>query len=58
VVESYISVPVPVVLAGRLAAAFFATIAVPLPDGTNYQVYGPQGRIWVDWENERVLGGS
>jgi hypothetical protein len=53
--ETEISYAVPVRRQGRLAAAFFATIAVPTEDRTNFHVYRPIGRLELDWEDGRLL---
>ncbi len=53
--ETEVSLPVPARRDSRLVAAFFGTIALGLPDGTNSAVYRPMVTIYVDWEEERVL---
>lgn len=54
--ETEVSLPVLSWRDSRLVAAFFGTIVIPLPDGTNSKMYRPMVTIYVDWEEERVLG--
>lgn len=53
--ETEVSLPVPAHRDSRLLAVFFGTIVIPLPDGTNAEIYRPMVTIYVDWEEERVL---
>lgn len=53
--EAEVSLPVPAHRDSRLVAAFFGAIVIPLPDGTNSEMYRPMVTIYVDWEEERVL---
>jgi hypothetical protein len=53
--ETEVSLPVPAHRDSRLVAVFFGTIVLPLPDGTNSEMYRPMVTIYVDWEEERVL---
>jgi len=52
--EALVSLPVPVLRESRPAAAFFATLTLALHDRSNWYVYRPPVRIYVDWESERV----
>lgn len=53
--ETEVSLPVLAHRDSRLTAAFFGTIVIPLPDGTNSEMYRPMVTIYVDWEDEQVL---
>jgi len=55
-VQTLISFPVPLRRDSRLVAAFFAAVAKPLADGSNAEVFRPSAQIYVDWEEESVLG--
>lgn len=54
--EAMVSIPVPIRRDGRLAAAMFGAITVPLLDLSNNWVYRPAVHIYADWAQERVLG--
>lgn len=53
--ETYISYPIPVRREGRIAAALFAAVAVPTPDGRNASLSRPLARVFVDWEEGSLL---
>jgi hypothetical protein len=53
--EAEISYAVPVRRGGRLAAAFFVTIAVPTEDRTNFHFYRPIGRFELDWQDGSLI---
>ena len=56
--ETAVSYAVPVRRGGRLAAAFFATIAVPTEDRSNFHVYRPMGQFELDWQNGSLVTGA
>ena len=52
---AFVSLPIPVMRDGTLAASFFAAIAVARADGTNDEMCAPTVEITLDWATGRQL---
>ena len=53
--DACVSLPIPVLRDGTLAASFFAAITVPRADGTNEDMFAPAVEITLDWATGRQL---
>lgn len=53
--ETLVSMPIPLLRDGKLAAGFFAATTIPRPDGTNEDMLPPTLELVLDWETGAQL---